>query len=104
MLFKTFSAALFGIDAYLVEVAPAKNSSKPQSSPWAYLPAPHDRILKIARGIGDLEGADAIAPKHLSEASDDSQRIRFLARKHSLVRYLERPGKARHQRRTYAGP
>jgi magnesium chelatase family protein len=28
----------------------------------------HDRILKVARTIGDLEGADHIAPKHLSEA------------------------------------
>jgi magnesium chelatase family protein len=28
----------------------------------------HDRILKVARTIADLEPADAIAPKHLSEA------------------------------------
>jgi magnesium chelatase family protein len=28
----------------------------------------HDRILKVARTIADLEGADNIAPKHLSEA------------------------------------
>src|SRR5271170_1165412 len=28
----------------------------------------HDRILKVARTIADLEAADAIAPKHLSEA------------------------------------
>ncbi|MEQ1473824.1 MAG: hypothetical protein ABLQ96_08380, partial [Candidatus Acidiferrum sp.] len=28
----------------------------------------HDRILKVARTIADLEGADSIAPKHLSEA------------------------------------
>jgi predicted ATPase with chaperone activity len=28
----------------------------------------HDRILKAARTIADLEDADNIAPKHLSEA------------------------------------
>src|SRR5579862_2244971 len=28
----------------------------------------HDRILKVARTIADLEAADAVAPKHLSEA------------------------------------
>ena len=28
----------------------------------------HDRILKVARTIADLDAADAIAPKHLSEA------------------------------------
>jgi predicted ATPase with chaperone activity len=28
----------------------------------------HDRILKVARTIADLEAADKIAPKHLSEA------------------------------------
>jgi magnesium chelatase family protein len=28
----------------------------------------HDRILKVARTIADLEAAQSIAPKHLSEA------------------------------------
>jgi magnesium chelatase family protein len=28
----------------------------------------HDRILKVARTIADLEGAKEIEPKHLSEA------------------------------------
>ena len=28
----------------------------------------HDRILKVARTIADLEAADNIAPKHLREA------------------------------------
>jgi magnesium chelatase family protein len=28
----------------------------------------HDRILKVARTVGDLEGATAIVPKHIAEA------------------------------------
>ena len=28
----------------------------------------HDRILRVARTIADLEGADGIRPEHLSEA------------------------------------
>jgi len=45
-----------------------KNSSKAPSAAWDSPRARHDRILKVARTIADLDAAANLEPKHLGEA------------------------------------
>ena len=35
---------------------------------WALSARAHDRILKVARTVADLDDADAVSAKHLAEA------------------------------------
>jgi magnesium chelatase family protein len=85
----TLSAAVYGIDASIIEVE--VDVSNPQMAPrhirsscelsadcerlleramtqHGMTARAHDRILKVARTVADLEAAPAIHPKHIAEA------------------------------------
>ena len=47
---------------------PGSGSSAPPSNRMGLTARSHDRILRVARTIADLEGAADIAPEHLAEA------------------------------------
>ena len=65
MLAKIYSAAVYGVDAYEVEIEVNAGAGDPKmvTSARAY-----DRILKVSRTIADLDDRIDIAPEHVSEA------------------------------------
>ncbi len=65
MLAKIYSAAVYGVDAYEVEVEVNAGAGDPKMvmSARAY-----DRILKVSRTIADLDDRIDITPEHVSEA------------------------------------
>lgn len=90
MLYKALSAAVYGIDASIIEVkvdvsgiktdedyfhtvglphaALRESRDRVRAAQHGMTARAHDRILKVARTVADLEGAPAIEPKYIAEA------------------------------------
>jgi len=76
MLYKTLSAAVYGMDASVIEVEVDVSGIKCDEerllecamNRQGLTARAHDRILKVARTVADLEGSLEIEPKHIAEA------------------------------------
>lgn len=65
MLAKIYSAAVYGVDAYEVEIEVNAGAGDPKMVMSARA---HDRILKVSRTIADLDNRIDLTSEHVSEA------------------------------------
>ena len=57
---------------------------------WGSAPASHDRIIKVARTIADLDGSDIITAAHLAEAVQLRTSLKFIKKTKDVFRNNEK--------------